>query len=188
MNAIWQYAALSNHQAIEALKMAEYNRVRDNLKTLTASNVLASQITSASKAIALSLEAIPDQLSANNSVELFRSVHAPIYGNTIPDSGANALTIVNDESLEPETNECYQVLAIEIRNIGVLTQIEVTVTIGDVELWGGVVPATGYVSTKDFPGVFPFILSKGNPLKFAVISGVAPDMVAKVAYNKTVQN
>lgn len=76
MNAIWQYAALSNHQAIEALKMAEYNRVRDNLKTLTASSVLASQITSASKAIALSLEAIPDQLSANNIVE-FSVVFTP---------------------------------------------------------------------------------------------------------------
>lgn len=188
MNDIWQYAALSNHQAIEALKMAEYNRVRDNLKTLTASSVLASQITSASKVIALSLEAIPDQLSANNIVEFFRSVHAPIYGNTIPDSGLTATGIENGQGLEPGTNECFQVLAIEATNGGGGAPLEVSITIGDVKFYAGAIPPNTTIGVGDLPGIFPFILSKGNALKFTVTSGTASDLVASVAYNKTVQN
>ena len=188
MNAIWQYVALSNHQAIEAMKMAEYNRVRDNLKTLTASSVLASQITSASKAIALSLEAIPDQLSANNIVEFFRSVHAPIYGNTIPDSGLVANGIENGQGLEPGTNECFQVLAIQVTNGGGAAPLEVSITISDVKIFSGAIAPNQTIGVGDLPAIFPFILSKGNALKFNVTTGAASDMVASVAYNKTVQN
>jgi hypothetical protein len=187
MNAIWQYAALSNHQAIEALKMAEYNRVRDNLKTLSASEVLASQITAASKVIRLSLEAIPDQLSANNIVEFYRSVHAPIYGATIPDTGLTASGIENGQGLEPGNNECFQVLAIQVTNGGG-APLEVSVTIGDVKFYAAAIPPNTTIGVGDLPAIFPFILSKGNALKFTVTSGTASDLVASVAYNKTVQN
>ena len=188
MNGIWQYVALSNHQAIEALKMAEYNRVRDNLKTLTASTVLASQITAASKVIALSLEAIPDQLSANNIVEFFRSVHAPIYGATIPDTGLTATGIEDGEGLEPGINECFQVLAFQVTNGGATLPLGVSVTIGDVLFYAEAIPPNETIGVQNFPAIFPFILSKGNALKFTVTSGTASDMVASVAYNKTVQN
>ena len=188
MNAIWQYAALSNHQAIEAFKMAEYNRVRDNLKTLSASEVLASQITSASKVIRLSLEAIPDQVSANNIVEFFRSVHAPIYGATIPDTGAVATGIEDGEGLEPGNNECYQVLAIQVANGGGAAPLEVSITVSDVKIYAGAIAPNQTIGVGDLPALFPFILSKGNALKFTVTSGTASDMSAKVAYNKTVQN
>ena len=187
MNAIWQYAALSNHQAIEALKMAEYNRVRDNLKTLSASEVLASQITSASKAIRLSLEAIPDQLSANNIVEFFRSVHAPVYGATIPDTGLTAVGIENGQGLEPGTNECFQILAIQASNGGA-TPLEITISIGDVQFYAGAIAPNSIVGVGDFPAIFPFIISNGNAIKFTVTSGTPTDLSASVAYNKTVQN
>lgn len=188
MNAIWQYVALSNHQAIEAFKMAEYNRVRDNLKTLSASEVLASQITSASKAIRLSLEAIPDQVSANNIVEFFRSVHAPIYGATIPDTGLTSSGIEDGGGLEPGSNECFQILAIQVANGGGLNPLEVSITIGDVQLFGGALAPNQTIGISDMNLNLPFILSKGNALKFIVTSGTPTDMSAKVAYNKTVQN
>ena len=188
MNGIWQYVALSNHQAIEALKMAEYNRVRDNLKTLTASTVLASQITAASKVIALSLEAIPDQLSANNIVEFFRSVHAPIYGATIPDTGLTATGIEDSAEFQPGNNECFQVLAIQVTNGGATLPLGVLIEIGGVQFYAGAIPPGETFGVGDLPAIFPFILSKGNPLKFTATSGTASDLVASVAYNKTVQN
>lgn len=188
MSDIWQYAALSNHQVIEAFKMVEYNRVRDNLKTLSASEVLASQITSASKVIRLSLEAIPDQMSANNIVEFFRSVHAPIYGATIPDTGLVAEGIEDGQGLEPGNNECFQVLAVDVTNGGGVAPIELTISISNVKLYAGVVPPNQSIGTADLPAIFPLILSKGNPLKFTVTGGTASDLSARVAYNKTVQN
>ena len=188
MNAIWQYVALSNHQAIEAFKMAEYNRVRDNLKTLSASEVLASQITSASKAIRLSLEAIPDQVSANNIVEFFRSVHVPISGATIPDTGTTSATLEDGDSLEPGNNECFQVLALQATNNGGGAPIEIKITIGTVQLFAGAIVPGQTIGAADTNLNFPFILAKGNPLKFEVTTGSSSDLSAKVAYNKTVQN
>ncbi len=188
MKDIWQYVALSNHQAIEALKMAEYNRVRDNLKTLSASEVLASQITAASKVIRLSLESIPDQLSANNIVEFYRSVHAPIYGATIPDTGATATGIQNGQGLEPGTNECFQILAIQVTNEGGAAPLEVSITLGDVKFYAGAIPPNTTIGVGDLPSMFPFILSNGNALKFTVTGGAPDDLAASVAYNKTVQN
>jgi len=188
MNDIWQYAALSNHQVIEAFKMVEYNRVRDNLKTLSASEVLASQITQASKAIRLSLEAIPDQMSANNVVEFFRSVHAPIYGATIPDTGATSQPIEDGGGLEPGNNECFQVLAMQITNGGGINPLEVSVTIGDVQYFAGALAPNQTIGVSDMNANLPFILSKGNALKFTTTAGTPTDLSALVSYNKTVQN
>jgi len=186
MNDIWRSVALSNHQAFEAMIMVDYNRVRDNLKTLNASEVLASQITNAAKVIRLSLEAIPDQVDANAIVEFYRSVHAPTYGNTIPNTGVQATGIENGEGLEPSDNEVFQVLAINLANSGG-APVEVSVRIGDVTLIALAVPPTGTTS-NELGAIFPILLSKGNALKFVVTSGTATDFSASIAYNKTVQN
>lgn len=166
--------------------MADYNRVRDNLKTLNASEVLASQITNAAKVIRLSLEAIPDQVDTNSIVEFYRSVHAPTYGNTIPNTGVQATGIENGEGLEPSDNEVFQVLAMELANSGG-APVEVSVRIGDVTLVTLPVPPTGTTS-NELGAIFPIMLSKGNALKFVVTSGTATDFSASIAYNKTVQN
>jgi len=168
--------------------MAEYNRVRDNLKTLSAAEVLAQQITSASKVIKLSLEAIPDQLSANNIVEFYRSVHAPIYGQTIPDSGATTGGIENLGVFAASNNECYQVLAINATNGGGSSPIEVNITVGDVLIFTGPIAPNQTLTNASFPNMFPFIIAKGNDIKFQVTSGTSTDFVAAINYNQTVQN
>lgn len=61
--------------------MTEYNRVRDNLKTLTIDAVSTTQIFDASKVIYLSKEAIPDAKTLIDVTEFYRGVHAITYGN-----------------------------------------------------------------------------------------------------------
>lgn len=186
MNGISQYVALSNHPVLEAFAMADYRRVRDNLKTLDFSQVLASQITSASKVIRLSLEAIPDAQDLNNIIDAWRSVHAPGYGNTIPNTGVQVTGIEDAGGLEPGDNEVYQVLAISLANAGG-APVEVDVKIGDVKLIGLAVPP-GTIGSDQLGAIFPLILSKGNALKFSVTSGTATDFTASLQYNKTMQN
>lgn len=187
MNGIWQYVALSNHQVLEAFSMAEYKRVRDNLKTLNFQEVLTSQITEASKVLRLSLEAIPDALDLNAIGEAWRSVHALAYGNTLPNTGVQVEGLTNGDGIEPGDNEVFQVLAIALGNTGG-APIEVSVNIGDLPLIVTAVPPGGTVTSSELGALFPIALSKGNALKFQVVTGTGTDLDAIVQYNKTIQN
>jgi len=187
MNGISQYVALSNHPVLEAFAMADYRRVRDNLKTLDFSEVLASQITEASKVIRLSLEAIPDALDLNNIIDAWRSVHAPTYGNTIPNTGVQVEGLTDGDGLEPGDNEVFQVQAVGLGNQGADT-IEVMLSIGDAPLVKTPVDPGTDVTTTELGAFFPIMLSKGNALKFTVTQGTGSDLDAVVSYNKTVQN
>ena len=187
MNGISQYVALSNHPVLEAFAMADYRRVRDNLKTLDFSSVLASQITEASKVIRLSLEAIPDAQDINEIINAWRSVHAPGYGNTIPNTGVQAEGLSDGDGIEPGDNEVYQVLAIALANTGG-APIEVSVQIGDIPLIVTAVAPGGQVTSSELGAIFPLRLSKGNALKFSVVTGTGTDLNAIVSYNKTMQN
>ena len=187
MNGISQYVALSNHQVLEAFRMAEYNRVRDNLKTLSFGEVLASQVTEASKVIRLSLEAIPDAIDLNAIQEAWRSVHVPTYGNTIPNTGVQVEGLSDGDGIEPGDNEVFAILAIALGNTGG-APIEVSVQIGDLPLINTAVPPGGTATSSELGAIFPLMLSKGNALKFQVTSGTGSDLDAVVQYNKTVQN
>lgn len=187
MNGISQYVALSNHPVLEAFAMADYRRVRDNLKTLDFSSVLASQITEASKVIRLSLEAIPDAQDLNNIIEAWRSVHAPSYGQTIPNTGVQVEGLADGDGIEPGDNEVYAILGVSLGNTGG-APIEVSLNIGDLPLIVTAVPPGGSVTSSELGAIFPIMLSKGNALKFQVVTGTGSDLNAIVQYNKTVQN
>ena len=187
MNGISQYVALSNHPVLEAFAMADYRRVRDNLKTLDFSSVLASQITEASKVIRLSLEAIPDAQDLNNIIDAWRSVHAPAYGNTIPNTGVQVEGLADGDGIEPGDNEVFQILGVALQNVGA-DLIEVQVQIGDLPLVKTPVDAGTVVTSSELGSLFPLELSKGNALKFSVTAGTGGDLDAIVQYNKTVQN
>lgn len=187
MHGIKQYVALSNHPVIEAFSMAEYNRVRDNLKTLSFQEVLASQITSASKVIRLSLESIPDVLDLNAIIDGWRSVHAPAYGQTIPNTGVQVEGLSDGDGIEPSDNEVIQILAVSLGNTGG-APIEVSLNIGDLPLIVTAVPPSGTVTSSELGALFPIALSKGNALKFQVVTGTGSDLNAIVQYNKTIQN
>lgn len=187
MNGISQYVALSNHPVLEAFAMADYRRVRDNLKTLDFSSVLASQITEASKVIRLSLEAIPDAQDLNNIIDAWRSVHAPGYGNTIPNTGVQVEGLSDGDGIEPGDNEVYQILGCSLGNTGG-APIEVSVQIGDLPLIVTAVPPGGSVTSSELGAIFPIMLSKGNAFKFQVVTGTGSDLNAIVQYNKTIQN
>ena len=92
------------------------------------------------------------------------------------------------DSLEPGNNECFQVLALQATNNGGGAPIEIKITIGTVQLFAGAIVPGQTIGVADTNLNFPFILAKGNPLKFEVTTGSSSDLSAKVAYNKTVQN
>jgi hypothetical protein len=161
----------------------EYNRVRDNLKTLTAETVISTQILDASKPIFLSLEAIPDQKSANAIVQFWQSVHAPTYGNTIPNTGVQQEGLSDGDGIEPADNEVIAILAVALANTGG-APIEVSVKLGDLPLITTAVAPGGTTTSSELGAIFPINLSKGNALKFEVVTGTGSDLNAIVQYNK----
>ena len=166
--------------------MTEYNRVRDNLKTLTVDEVSTTQIFDASKVIFLSKEAIPDALSLDEIATFYRGVHAITYGNTIPNTGVQVEGLSDGDGIEPGLNEVYQILAVALGNTGG-APIEVSVKIGDLPLIVTAVAPGGTTTSSELGAIFPIMLSKGNALKFEVVTGTGSDLNAIVQYNKTVQ-
>jgi hypothetical protein len=81
----------------------------------------------------------------------------------------------------------YQVLAIALGNTGG-SPIDVSVQIGDVPLIVTAVTPGGQATSSELGAIFPLRLSKGNALKFSVVTGTGSDLNAIVSYNKTVQN
>lgn len=166
--------------------MTEYNRVRDNLKTLTIDAVSTTQIFDASKVIFLSKEAIPDANTLVDVSEFYRGVHAITYGNTIPNTGVQVEGLSDGDGIEPGLNEVYAILAVSLANGGG-APIEVAVKLGDVVLIQTAVAPSVTTTSSELGAIFPIMLSKGNALKFSVVTGTGSDLSAKVQYNKTVQ-
>jgi hypothetical protein len=166
--------------------MTEYNRVRDNLKTLTVDDVSTTQIFDASKVIFLSKEALPDAQNNIDVVEFYRSVHAITYGNTIPNTGVQVEGLSDGDGIEPTLNECISILAVSLGNTGG-APIEVSVKLGDLPLIVTAVAPGGTTTSSELGAIFPISLSKGNALKFEVVTGTGSDLNAIVQYNKTVQ-
>lgn len=166
--------------------MTEYNRVRDNLKTLTIDAVSTTQILDASKVIYLSKEAIPDQKTLIDVADFYRGVHAITYGNTIPNTGVQVEGLSDGDGIEPALNEVYAILGVALGNGGG-GPIEVSVKLGDLPLIVTAVAPGGTTTSSELGAIFPIMLSKGNALKFEVVTGTGSDLNAIVQYNKTVQ-
>jgi len=119
-------------------------------------------------------------------VNSYRAVHAPSYGQSIPNTGLTAEGIEDGGGLEPSDNEAFKILAIQASNGGG-APVEFTLTIGDVLITAGAIPPAGSVGANELPAIFPITIVKGNPIKFTVTSGTSSDFSAKIAYHKTLQ-
>lgn len=166
--------------------MTEYNRVRDNLKTLTVDEVSTTQIFDASKVIFLSKEAVEDAKTLDDIATFYRGVHAITYGNTIPNTGVQVEGLTDGDGIEPSLNEVISILGVALGNNGG-SPIEVAVKLGDLPLIVTAVAPGGTTTSSELGAIFPIHLSKGNALKFEVVTGTGTDLNAIVQYNKTVQ-
>lgn len=119
-------------------------------------------------------------------VNAYRSVHAVTYGNAIPNTGQVAEGIEDGQGLAATDNQVIQVNSISVTNAG-LGALEVTISIGDCQLFAGAIPPSASIGKSDLQGIFPITIVKGAALKFVVTSGTASDFSAKVAYYESVQ-
>lgn len=160
--------------------------IRNQLKSQSLDQVLPSAFKQVGGVV------FPDASATINLNDLFqivnsyRAVHAPSYGQSIPNTGLTAEGIEDGGGLEPADNEAYKILAIQASNGGG-APVEFTLTVGDVLLTAGAIPPAGSIGVNELPAIFPMPIVKGNALKFTVTSGTASDFSAKIAYNKTSQ-
>lgn len=163
------------------------SEIRNQLKSQSLNQVLPSAFKQVGGVVYPDSSAVINLNDLFQIVNSYRAVHAPSYGSSIPNTGATAEGIEDGGGLEPSDNEAFNILAIEATNGGGLAPIEVTITIGDVLLYAGAIAPNQTIGLGDLPAIFPFVVVKGNALKFVVTSGTATDLSAKVAYNKTIQ-
>lgn len=160
--------------------------IRNQLKSQSLDQVLPSAFKQVGGVV------FPDASATINLNDLFqivnsyRAVHAPSYGQSIPNTGLRAEGIEDGGGLEPADNEAFKILAIQVSNGGG-APVEYQLTVGDVLVVAGAIPPTGTVGVNELPAMFPFTIVKGNPIKFTVTSGTPSDFSAKIAYNKTSQ-
>ena len=110
--------------------------IRDQIHTITTEDITAPQIKTTSGRVYLSQDAIQEQDEIVDIVSTVRAVKVPFYGQAIPGQfeitatpGAVLDTEVNIVS--PTANQTYQILAVDVKNIGPTGTIDAELYISD---------------------------------------------------------
>ena len=155
--------------------------IRQQLRNQSLENLLTSTINTVGDRIFPDDLAVLDLEALNQIVNSWRSTHAITYGQVLPNTGSIAEGIEDGQGISVGDNEVLEVVAISAANAGV-APVTISIRIGDLVLFNGVVDPANGLSSADLGTVLPMTLSKGLALKFVVTGGTASDFSAKVAY------
>ena len=144
-------------------------------------NLLTSTINTVGDRIFPDDLAVLDLEALNQIVNSWRSTHAITYGQVLPNTGTIAEGIEDGQGISVGDNEVLELVAISMANAGG-APVTISVRLGDLVLFNGVVDPTNGLTSADLGTLLPMTLSKGLSLKFVVTGGTASDFSAKVAY------
>jgi len=149
------------------------------IKSESIASITPQQILAAGESIFLDVQTSPDINSINKAIPAYANIHAPIYGQPIPLSGAVASADGSETLLAPGNNEVRRVIAISATNTGGGAPIVFNVTLGGMIIKYGalVAPAT----TEAIAVTDALYCSKNLPLAIVVTSGTAADLTSSVA-------
>ena len=131
--------------------------VRDQLQTLTGSEVLASQLSDAGGKAFVSVNAKAMQLDLNDVVDFWRSIHVPTYGSPIASSSVLVNSNVDSDPvvLQVPSNEVVMLQAMIITNNDGANPSTVTLTLDAVMFFQMQVPPSTTVVAIGFQGIEP---------------------------------
>ena len=158
--------------------------IRNQLKSQSLAAVLPSAFSAVGGRVFPDEPSLEDQLDLRQIVNAWAAVHAPNYGQPIPQTGGTASTDGAGEVLEPNTNEVYRINYIALQNAGG-APIEAVPQIGGVPIASTAGSTVGPGETQIIMG--PFMVDKLLPIAVAVTSGTAGDLTTTAVFIKVAQ-
>jgi hypothetical protein len=148
------------------------------IKTKNIGSITPSQILDAGSNIFFDLFTNADITAINRTIPAYAHIHAPIYGQPIPLSGAVATADGSETLLAPTTNEVRRIIAISCENTGGAAPIIFDITLG------GMIILTGQTalpsSSTALQITSDLFSSKNLPLAVVVTSGTAGELTSSV--------
>lgn len=154
--------------------------IRQQLRNQNLESLLITQTNQVGDRIFPDDMAILDMEALTQIVSAWRATHTATFGQVLPNTGAILEGIEAGNGIEPSDNQVIEIVAVSMANAGG-APIEISLQLGDLILFTGVIPPTG-LSSNELGSLFPMTLSKGLTLKFVVTGGTSSDFSAKVAY------
>jgi len=154
--------------------------IRQQLRNQSLENLLITQTNQVGDRIFPDDMAVLDMEALQQIVSAWRATHTATFGQVLPNTGAIAEGIGDGQGISIGDNEVIEVVGLSMANAGG-APINISVQLGDMVLFVGVIPPTGTPSSE-LGALFPLTLSKGLTLKFIVTGGTGSDFSAKVAY------
>ena len=151
---------------------------------LSIASITPQQILAAGEPIFLDIRTSSDINSINTLIQSYARIHAPTYGQPIPESGLVSTLAGDGSLLAPTQNQIRRVYAIAVTNTGVGAPIVANLFIGGVKVASGTV-APGEFATLSLPSGFSS--SNNLPLTMAASSGTSADLTTSCASILVVQ-
>jgi len=149
------------------------------IKTQSIASITPQQILAAGESIFLDVQTSPDINAINKSIPAYANIHAPIYGQPIPLSGAVGSVDGSETLLAPGNNEVRRVIAINATNTGGGAPIVFDITLGGMIIsFGNICAPATTVNILSDANLFA---SKNLPLAVSVTSGTAGELTSSVA-------
>ena len=165
--------------------------IRDQLQSLTAAQILPSQLSDAGGKVFVSSNAIATQKDLKAVVEFWRDVHAPTYGLPIPSSGASKTVVDTADTLVtvlgPASNETAYVTALSLTNADPLNASTVTVKVGDAIFASLDVGGNASKVIIGYGGASTIFLTKGQSLQIQQSGATTGQVSAIVSYSLSIQ-
>jgi len=142
------------------------------------STITPQQILAAGEPIFLDIKTTTDINSINSLIQAYARVHAPTYGQPIPNSGLISTLVGDGSLLTPTQNQVRRVYTVSVTNTGGGAPITAQLSIGGV-LVGEATVAPGQFATYTLPSIFSstYLL----PLTMAATSGTSGDLTTSCA-------
>jgi len=142
------------------------------------SSITPQQLLAAGEPIFLDIKTTTDINSINSLIQAYARVHAPTYGQPIPNTGLISTLIGDGNLLEPTQNQVRRVYAVSVTNTGGGAPVVAELSIGGV-LVGEATVAPGTFASFTLPSIFSssFLL----PLSMAATSGTPADLTTSCA-------
>ena len=151
---------------------------------LSISSITPQQILAAGSPIFLDIRTSSDINSINTLIQSYARIHAPTYGQPIPESGLVSTLVGDGTLLAPTQNQIRRIYAITVTNGGGGAPIAADLSIGGVLVASGTV-APGETATLSLPSGFSS--SNNLPLTMAASSGTSGDLTTSCASILVVQ-
>ena len=144
---------------------------------LSIASITPQQILAAGEPIFLDIRTSSDINSINSLIQSYARIHAPTYGQPIPESGLVSTLTGDGSLLAPTQNQVRRIYAITVANAGG-APITVDLFIGGIKVITAVAAPTA-TETLNLPSGFSS--SVNLPLTVTVSSGNPPDATTSCA-------